>query len=128
MLEIVEATTTEQFAQFQELLDEVMAWDTAMSRDIGLDVDAVLKFLHKRPASVIAAECSPNGRVFLATYDGHIAGCGALNELSDEVAELRRVYVRPAFRGKGLGKAIVEAILRRARESGYATVCLETPN
>jgi GNAT superfamily N-acetyltransferase len=126
MLEIAEATTAGQFRQFQDLVDEFMEWDTAMSREIGLDIGTMLDFFYKTPASDLSAEYSPRGCVVLATYDGDLAGCGALKELSEEVAELTRVYVRPAFRGRGLGKAIVEAILSRARKDGYTTVCLET--
>ncbi|MDQ2913026.1 MAG: GNAT family N-acetyltransferase [Chloroflexota bacterium] len=126
MIEIVPATTAEHFAQFQELVDELMAWDSAMSREIGLNLDTMLDFFYKKPPAALAAEFSPNGHVFLAKYEGRLAGCGALKELSRDAAELTRVYVRPAFRGKGLGKAIVDAVIASARQEGYATVRLET--
>jgi GNAT superfamily N-acetyltransferase len=126
MLQIFQATTTEDFELFQQLVDEFRAWDTAMSREIGLNVDTLVDFLYKPHVVDPAAEYEPNGRVFLAKYDGDIAACGALKELSAHRAELTRVYVRPAFRGKGLGKAIVETVIAAADERGYAEVCLET--
>ena len=49
VIEIVQATTVEHFAQFQELVDEFMAWDSAMSREIGLNVDAVPTFSRRGP-------------------------------------------------------------------------------
>jgi GNAT superfamily N-acetyltransferase len=125
MTQITEVKTAEQLAQFQELVDEFRTWDSAMSREIGLDVDTMLDFLYKTPGEV-EGEALSNQTMFLAVADGRIAGCGALKELSDDVAELRRVYVRPAFRGKRLGRAIVAAILASARTQGYKTICLET--
>jgi N-acetylglutamate synthase-like GNAT family acetyltransferase len=121
---IVRATSAEHFAQFQELVDELMSWDSSMSAQIGLDVDMILDFLYKQPAEVAGEQAQVD--VFLATHDGGLAGCGALKHLSSEVAELSRLYVRPAYRGKGIGKAILEVILSRARAEGYKVVCLET--
>lgn len=118
MAVIVKATTPEHFAQFQELVDELMAWDRAMSEQIGLDVQAMLGFLYDAKA--------PPGEVFLVFGDGGLAGCGALKHLSSDVAELSRVYVRPAYRGRGVAKTILDAILTRAGEAGYEKVCLQT--
>jgi GNAT superfamily N-acetyltransferase len=122
-MNVTEATTAEQLAEFDDLVDEFKKWDSAMSREIGLDVDTILDFLYTPPAD---AERASEQRVFLATAEGRIAGCGALKRLSADVAELTRVYVRPEFRGKGVGKAIVEVILANARTQGYRTICLET--
>ena len=72
----------------------------------------------------------PRGALLLANVDGSIAGCCALRPLdsSDYVnaAEMKRLYVRPAFRGLGLGRQLAEAILDEARISGYDSVLLDT--
>jgi N-acetylglutamate synthase-like GNAT family acetyltransferase len=124
MPEIVRASSAEHFAQFRVLVDELMSWDSSMSAQIGLDVDVIVDFLYKHPGDV--AHDSAQVDVFLATHEGGLAGCGALKHLSNEVAELSRLYVRPAYRGRGIGKAILEVILARARVGGYKNVCLET--
>src|SRR5580698_6534518 len=54
----------------------------------------------------------PGGRLLLAEYDGKLAGCGALHRLSSEFCEMKRLYVRSAFRGKGVGRALAEALMR----------------
>ena len=126
MLKIIQATSAEQFAQFHELVDEFRAWDSEMSRSVGLDVDTVLNHFYKGSPADPAAGDSRMERAFIVTYGGQLGGCGAVKKLSDQVAELTRVYVRPAYRGKGLARAVVVAIIESARDMGYASLCLET--
>jgi putative acetyltransferase len=68
----------------------------------------------------------PEGRLLLAEYEGKLAGCVALHKLGDDVCEMKRLYLRPAFRGKGLGRVLAEEILRQAREIGYQRLRLDT--
>ena len=72
----------------------------------------------------------PRGALLLAQVNGEIAGCCALRPLDgcdySIAAEMKRLYVRPAFRGLGLGRQLAEAILDAARHAGYACVLLDT--
>lgn len=68
----------------------------------------------------------PEGRLYLADCDGELAGCVGLRRLDRENCEMKRLYVRPAFRGKRIGRLLVEKILSDAREIGYAHMLLDT--
>src|SRR5215469_17381680 len=68
----------------------------------------------------------PEGRLLLAEYDGQVAGCGALHKAGAGIGEMKRLYLRPAFRGKGLGRVLAERILQEARSIGYAKLRLDT--
>jgi putative acetyltransferase len=68
----------------------------------------------------------PHGMLFLATVHGKAAGCVALHRISDGICEMKRLYVRPAFRGHGLGRALAERVIADAREIGYRSLRLDT--
>jgi len=68
----------------------------------------------------------PDGRLLLAEYEGQLAGCVALHKISADICEMKRLYLRPAFRGKGLGRILAERIVRDAQEIGYQRLRLDT--
>jgi putative acetyltransferase len=73
----------------------------------------------------------PEGRLLLAYYEAKLAGCVALHELESDldgirVCEMKRLYVRPQFRGKAVGRALIESVIAEARQIGYASMRLDT--
>jgi len=70
----------------------------------------------------------PEGTFLVAFEDGEAIGCGGVGRLGKTVGELRRMYVVPRHRGKGLGRALLVALEDAARELGYTMLRLETGN
>jgi len=69
----------------------------------------------------------PKGELLLAKRGDHVLGCIALKPLEPpRTAEIKRLFVRPQARGKGVGKALIEAILKTARQLGYGEIKLDT--
>lgn len=95
-----------------------------------LDVDLAFQNFDTELAQLPGDYAAPRGALLLAYVDGALAGCCALRPLDSadipNAAEMKRLYVRRAFRGFGLGRQLTEAILDAARQTGYACVLLDT--
>ena len=96
----------------------------------GLDVDLQFQAFEGELASLPGDYAPPRGALLLAWVDGAVAGCCALRPLDSSdysnASEMKRLYVRKAFRGFGLGRQLAEATLDAARQAGYACVLLDT--
>jgi ribosomal protein S18 acetylase RimI-like enzyme len=68
----------------------------------------------------------PRGGLWLVCIEGEPAACAALRPLDAQAAEMKRLYVRPAHRGSGLGRRLVEHVIAAARAAGYRSVRLDT--
>ncbi len=68
----------------------------------------------------------PDGRLLLAKYREQLAGCVALHKLEAGVCEMKRLYLRPQFRGRGLGRLMAEAVIAEARLTGCRKIRLDT--
>jgi putative acetyltransferase len=76
--------------------------------------------------SLPAAYAQPDGRLLLAHDSDIAAGCVALRKLEDGICEMKRLYVRPAYRGKGIGRLLVDRVIAEARAIGYRQMRLDS--
>lgn len=68
----------------------------------------------------------PHGRLYVAYYDEKLAGCVGLRKIDDKNCEMKRMYVRPEFRGKHIGDAMAKLVIADAKEIGYSHMLLDT--
>ena len=68
----------------------------------------------------------PHGRLYLAYYEGKLAGCIGLRKIDDENCEMKRLYVKPEFRGKHIASRLVQRIIEDAKEIGYKNMLIDT--
>jgi GNAT superfamily N-acetyltransferase len=127
MLKIASAETVAQYQKIRELLAELVNLDTTHVRALGLDTQAALAFYYASGEEELPGVYSPpEGRFLLATYGTETAGCGAFRRMTSEICELKRMYVRPEFRGKRIGWQLAKTLIQTARTVGYNLMRLET--
>ena len=95
-----------------------------------LDLDLCFQNFDVELATLPGEYAAPRGGLVLATVDGELAGCCAMRPLDTvdypSACEMKRLYVRPAYRGLRLGRSLAEAILETARVAGYDCILLDT--
>lgn len=116
-LRILPAATPVQIEQARQLFLEY-------AQSLGFSL--CFQSFDKEMAGLPGDYAPPEGRLLLAEHEGKTAGCVALHQLSDGICEMKRLYVRPEFRGKALGRALAERVIQEARAMGYSRMRLDT--
>jgi putative acetyltransferase len=120
-IRVVEVDTPELMAAARELIAEYAGT---------LNVDLAFQNFDAELAGLPGDYAAPNGALLIALVDGQVAGCGALRALPDvdypNACEMKRLYVRRAFRRFGLGRVMAQALMDRATQGGYSTLLLDT--
>ncbi len=110
--------------------DEVLTREILLEYATTLTLDALQTELVQEAAHLPGDYAAPRGTLLLAWVDDLLAGCCGMRPLDDSdhmgAVEMRRLFVRPAFRGLGLGKHLAEAALDFARQQGYSCILLDT--
>ena len=116
-MELIHAQSSEEVSRARELFEEYAEW---------LGFSLCFQNFDKELAGLPGDYAPPGGRLMLAAENDETVGCVALRKIGDGVCEMKRLYVRPKFRGKGLGRTLAEKIIEAAREIGYHRMRLDT--
>jgi GNAT superfamily N-acetyltransferase len=111
-------------ARFPEELRTVRALFREYEAELGIDLS--FQGFEQEMATLPGDYATPRGALLVAEVDAAIAGCVGLRPLDAEVCEMKRLYARPAFRGRGVGRALAAAIIAEARRIGYVRMRLDT--
>ena len=111
------AHTSAEFRRLRRLLERFVS---------SIEADLEFEDFKQELAMVPSPYAGPDGRLLVWEEDGVLGGCVALANLGEGVCELRRLWVSPLFRGRGIGRELTYELLREARKIGYVKVRVRT--
>ena len=116
-MKIIKAETREHINYVKELFNEYAA---------SLNFDLCFQNFDEEVKNLPGDYAPPAGSILLAVIEEKIAGCVALRKIDEAICEMKRMYVRPGFRGKNAGRNLAEAIIEEAKTKGYRAIRLDT--
>ena len=116
-MRIFQANTQEDIGQARTLFEEYAS---------GLGISLCFQNFDQELKNLPGDYAPPDGRLLLAAENDQLAGCIALRKLEPGVCEMKRLFIRPAYRAKGLGRFLVESVIDEARQLGYTRMRLDT--
>lgn len=117
MLRIVTVQKDWQYQQVHELFVEYVD---------SLGVDLSFQNIEEELQNIPWEYAPPHGCILLAIYGDEVAGCVALRKLDEQLGEMKRLYVRPGYKGKKIGKSLAASIIEEAKTRGYHYMRLDT--
>lgn len=116
-MKIIQAQTENHIREARILFRE---YETA------LGVDLCFQSFEEELANLPGKYAPPDGLLMLAADDSDVAGCAAMRKIGEHVCEIKRLFVRPQYRGMGIGRMLAQEIICRARHAGYHVMYLDT--
>ena len=126
MADFHQAVTADDFDHVGELVHEYMQWvHDRLNEEYGIDFDVRVKVA--QDMAELPMFSPPHGRLVLATLGPDAVGLGCLGQIGDELGEIKHLYVQPEFRGRGIGRGLLEYLLGEATMIGYRCLRLDSP-
>jgi GNAT superfamily N-acetyltransferase len=125
MIEVIQAQEHIHAPHIRELFWEYLHWANArLNEEYGIDFD--IATMIEGDMVDLAKFLPPGGRLLLARSEGQMAGIACMKKLTEDIGEIKRMYVRPAVRRQGIGRALVSRLLAEARAIGYRRIRLDS--
>jgi ribosomal protein S18 acetylase RimI-like enzyme len=127
MVTIYQAKSKEDLEYARELFFEFLTWAIEKSKELyneDIDINEMVNRSMSEIDNGLFSE--PHGRLLLAKEKDQVIGIVCMKKIRDEMCEIKRIYVRPGYRGKKIGQNLLEQIILSAKEVGYSKILLDS--
>lgn len=125
MYDFHHAETSEDLGVVRELWREYLGWvNLELDKAFGIRFDVKAKV--EQDMTELGMFSPPDGRLVLAELGSAVVGLGCLRRIGPELGEIKRMYVRPQFRGRGVGRALLDYLLEQGRKNGFRSIRLDS--
>ncbi|MFN6498683.1 MAG: GNAT family N-acetyltransferase [Nostoc sp. DedQUE01] len=125
MLKIIPVQTEEHKSHIKNLFfDYFNETKSIFSQEYNINID--VNTFSEQYITQLDEFLLASGRLLLGQYEEQIAGCACLRNINQDIGEIKRMYVKPQFRQKGIGRALLQAIINEATDIGYSKLRLDT--
>ncbi len=122
MLKIFPVKTNDDIEIARSILGEYLVWRESQKSISCQELQAFRKQLADLPAEF----AEPSGCLLLAMYGELPVGCVGLRDIGDDICEMKRLFVMPEWRGRGIGKALAKEVIEKAKKIGYVCMRIDT--
>lgn len=125
MAHIHPAHSKDDQLQVRKLFWEYLQWANGRLNeefDVNFDIESILE----HDMAQLEIFLPPQGRLLLATEQSQAIGIACMKRIREDIGEIKRMYVRPEFQGKGIGRVLLESLIAEAKQIGYASIRLDS--
>lgn len=130
LVEFVNLNTVQHLPFLLELNTEYLEWiGNEVKSKYKVDMNSIIGPVHSYSSRILdelELYQAPDGAFYLLKVKGSFVGMGAIRKINSEIGELKRMYIKPDYRGKGYGKMMLAKLIKRGEELGYTTLRLDT--
>jgi len=128
-LNIIQVENDDYKPYLRDLFSEYLEWVLLMCEkefNITINIKEMVNEAVNRTIEELNKYLPPEGRLLLCEYDNQIVGTASMRYIGDRIGEIKRMYVQPQYRGKGIGKALLERLIKEAKVLEYSKIRLDT--
>jgi GNAT superfamily N-acetyltransferase len=115
----------EDVQSVRELFWEYLEWaNSRLNEEFGIDLE--IRTMHEHSMADLEMFLPPTGCLLLAFEGDQLAGIACMRKIKEDIAEIKRMYVRSAFRGRGIGRQLLECLIEDATAIGYPRIRLDS--